>query len=221
MLLDTGDSVSRALIVQEISFNSINGILISHLHPDHFGGFASLIVQMQMTDRIEPLHVFIHHTLIKKLKGFLTLSYVFIERMSFPIHIIGYDFDSETSISPELVFTGKQNSHLRDYEKYDPTLSYACSSFLFRSKGKLVFYSGDIGSDEDLFLFKENKTDLFITEAAHVSIDSILRMSEKLEAGKVILTHLSDEDIKEIRVKLEKAKNDTIIIARDGMTLSV
>ncbi len=221
LLIDTGDSVSRALISRSISFNFINGILISHLHPDHFSGFASLIVQMQMIKRTEPLYIFIHHTLIKKIKDFLTLSYVFLERMNFPINIMGFDFDSEVSVTQDLKFIGKMNSHLKDYEKYDTTLSFACSSFLFRSKGKYVFYSGDIGSADDLFLFQGNKIDIFITEAAHVSTDSIINMSETLKPGKVIITHIDEEDIGRIRMILENTGGGSIIIVEDVLTLSV
>lgn len=221
LLVDTGDSISRALISQNIPYHSIHGILISHLHPDHFSGFASLIVQMQMFDRKEPLYVFIHNTLIGKLKDFLTLSYIFTERMNFPVYVMGFDFDSETMITPELTFLSKKNSHLKEYEKYNSTLSYACSSFLFRSKGKYVFYSGDIGSPDDLFLFQGNKIDIFITETAHISAESILSVWEKLKPGKVILTHINNEDIDGLRMNLEKPFKEFIIIAEDGFTISV
>lgn len=206
---------------RNISFNSINGILISHLHPDHFSGFASLIVQMQMINRTEPLYIFVHHTLIKKLEEFLTLSYVFLEKMKFPIDIRGFDFDSEVLVTRDLAFTGKMNSHLKEYEKYDTTLSFACSSFLFRSGGKFVFYSGDIGSANDLFLFRDYKIDIYITEAAHVSTDSIINMWETLKPGKVIITHINEEDIGGIRMDLEKVDSGSIIIAEDGLILRV
>ncbi|MEO8398834.1 MAG: MBL fold metallo-hydrolase, partial [Ignavibacteriaceae bacterium] len=46
LLVDTGDGISKALLLQNINYNSIDGILISHLHPDHYTGLPLLLVQM-------------------------------------------------------------------------------------------------------------------------------------------------------------------------------
>jgi len=48
LLVDAGDGISRALLNQKVTFDSINGILISHLHPDHYSGLPSLIIQMKL-----------------------------------------------------------------------------------------------------------------------------------------------------------------------------
>ena len=221
LLVDAGDSVARALLYQNISVNSINGILISHLHPDHFSGFASLIVQMQMNDREEPLFVFVHQTLITKIKDFLALSYVFMERMKFPLQFIGFDMGSEISVSPVLSFIPKGNTHLDAYQKYNPELSYISGSFLFKSGNENVYYSGDLGGTDDLFLFDDHKINVFITEAAHVDLESILKVSEKLDPGKIILTHLEAEDIPVLKRNIKSIKNHQILIAEDGLKISV
>lgn len=221
LLVDTGDSIARALLARNISCNSVDGILITHLHPDHFSGFASLIVQMQMNDRKEPLTVFVHHTLVEKVKDFLTLSYIFMERMKFPLHFEAFDIKTEISVSPKLSFISKQNTHLDDYKKYDARLSFVSGSFLFKSENKNVYYSGDIGSSGDLFLFEEYRTDVFITEAAHVDLDSILSVSKKLNPAKIYLTHLEEKDIPLIKGVLDKAENRKIFIAEEGLQISV
>ena len=221
MLVDTGDSVSRALLSQQIYYNSINGILITHFHPDHFSGIAELFVQMKMNMRKNSLQIFVHRTLLNKLKDFLTFSYIFFERMDFPLKFITFDFGEEIQVYSELAFTARKNSHLDDYEKYDSSLSYACGSFMFRSGNINAYYSGDIGSGDDLYLFKDNKTDLFITEAAHVSLDNIFSAVDKLKPAKVILTHINDADTSGIKIDLEKSGRNNIIIAEDGLLISV
>jgi ribonuclease BN (tRNA processing enzyme) len=221
LLVDAGDSVSRAILSQNISYNSINGILISHLHPDHYSGFAALILQMKMNKRKKPLFIFVHHTLVKTLKDFLAGSYIFMERMDFPVHFKGFNFENKILITPGLTCISKKNTHLDEYQRYDPSLSYACGSFLFKSANKKVFYSGDIGSPDDLYLFKDDKIDIYITETAHVTFSNILSMSEALRPGKIVLTHLSDEDISSIKENLMNTKNDSIIMAEDGLILGV
>ena len=221
LLVDAGDSVARALLCQNISVNSINGILISHLHPDHFSGFASLIVQMQMNDREEPLFVFVHQTLITKIKDFLALSYIFMERMKFPLQLVGFDMESENSVSPLLSFIPRGNTHLDEYQKYNPELNYISGSFLFKSGDGIVYYSGDLGSSEDLFMFDDYKINVFITEAAHVNLENILEVSEKLNPGKIILTHLEPENISALKRNIKSLNNPNIMIAEDGLKISV
>lgn len=220
LLVDTGDGISRALLKQNILYNSLSGILLSHLHPDHYSGLPSLIVQMKMMNRKEPLSIFVHHSLIKTIKDFLQTSYIFMERTDFLINYRGYNFSEETTISSGLSFICRSNTHLKKYEKYDSALSYACGSFLFKSGEKNIYYSDDIGSAEDLLLFEDYKTDLFIVEAAHVNIDDLASVYNKLKPCKIVITHLSDEDTQEIKLKTTNV-DIPVIIAEDGLTLSV
>jgi len=81
LLVDAGDGISRALMSSGLRFNSTNGILFTHLHPDHFSGLPALIVQMKMMNRNEPLDIFIHESLKAVVEEFLISSYLLPERM--------------------------------------------------------------------------------------------------------------------------------------------
>ena len=63
LLIDCGDGTSKALLSQGISIDLIDGILFSHLHPDHSAGFPSLIVQMKQLKRVKKLKIFCHKNL--------------------------------------------------------------------------------------------------------------------------------------------------------------
>ncbi|OQY73636.1 MAG: hypothetical protein B6D45_07865, partial [Ignavibacteriales bacterium UTCHB3] len=58
LLVDAGDGISRALLRLGIDFNEIDGVFITHLHPDHYSGFPSLILQMKMSSRRMPLELY-------------------------------------------------------------------------------------------------------------------------------------------------------------------
>jgi ribonuclease Z len=60
LLVDAGDGISRAFLLQKIPFNSVDGILFSHFHPDHYAGIVSLIAQMKMESRENKLELFAH-----------------------------------------------------------------------------------------------------------------------------------------------------------------
>ena len=148
LLVDAGDGISRALLSQKIRYSDINGILLTHLHPDHYSGLASLIVQMKLTGRNNPLQIFVNENLKGVIEDFLYYSYLFKQKMGFEIMIETFNHDEVFRIEDDLSFTGIQNSHLDKYKEYadERKLSFVSSSILFEINGKKIFYTGDIGS---------------------------------------------------------------------------
>ena len=225
LLIDTGDGISRALINNKINFNSISGILFTHLHPDHFSGLPALIVQMKMMKRKETLEIFIHQSLLNVVKEFLINSYLLSERMSFKIEFKIFNDNKKFKVIEDFNFTARKNTHLSDLKKYQsehPELSLYSASFLFEANSKKIIYTSDIGGEEDLLLFREIKPDLFISEVAHISLQSILKNSEKLQSALTYLTHYSDEDthsLNEILANLSSTLKQKIILARDNISV--
>jgi len=58
ILIDAGDGIVRALLFSNINPLDIDIIIISHFHPDHFSGLASLITQMKLGGRKRELQIF-------------------------------------------------------------------------------------------------------------------------------------------------------------------
>ncbi|HED36695.1 MAG TPA: ribonuclease Z [Ignavibacteria bacterium] len=226
LLIDAGDAISRALLKQNIAYSYIDGILISHLHPDHSGGLAALIVQMEITGRTKRLDLFLHESLIEPVKKFILTSYIFEEKMDFEIRYLPFKHKVKFTVNEEFNFIAKQNSHLDDYRKYDKKneLSFISNSFLFGHDGKKIFYTGDIGSKNDLYLFKGNDLELIISEISHISFHELLIAIGELSPKKCLITHIEDDN--EI---LQLSKSDSInnnlkhkiIIAHDGLSLIV
>ena len=77
LLVDAGDGISKALLSARIPFNSITGILLTHLHADHYSGLASLIVQMKMNKRKEQLDIFVHKDISGTVRNFIYQSYLY------------------------------------------------------------------------------------------------------------------------------------------------
>lgn len=225
LLIDCGDGISSALLKQNVNFRSIDSILISHLHADHYSGLASLITQMKLSGREESLSIYIHNSLLNVIEEVLLRSYLFKDKMGFKLNVISFEFDITTKISGHLYFTAKQNSHLDGYKPYDikNVLSFASASFLFSNSKSNVFYSGDIGSVNDLFLFNQ-KIDFLITEISHISREDILAVYNKIQPDKMILTHIGDEaeeSLKAFIVSLSTELKSNIFIAEDGLTFPI
>lgn len=227
LLIDAGDGISRALLSSEINFNTVNGIIFTHLHPDHFSGLPSLIVQMKMLNRKIPLEIYIHQSLKNIIEDFLLRSYILPERMNFKILYRTFTDNEFIDISKNFSFTARKNSHLEELEKYravHPSISLYTASMLFKAEGKKIIYTSDIGSVEDLFLFKELSSDIYITETTHLEPPDLIQAISKIEADKIYLTHLSNEDllkVSEILASIPVQLQHRIIVAKDGLSFEI
>jgi ribonuclease BN (tRNA processing enzyme) len=227
LLVDAGDGISRALLVNGINFDSINGIVFTHLHPDHFSGLPALMVQMKMMNRKEPLDIFIHQSLKNVVEDFLVKTYLLPEKINFKINHRTFEDNQLLNISKDFSFIARKNSHLVELEKYQanhPSLSLYSSSFLFEAESKKIIYTSDINTVEDLFLFKEITSDVFISEATHLQTSILIEALSKIEVEKIYLTHYSDEDfqlINEILATLSSSLKNNFIIAEDGLSIEI
>lgn len=224
MLVDCGDGISRAILNQNISFNSIDYILISHLHADHYAGLPSLLTQMKLTGRKKVLSVFVHSSEKEFMEDFIFHSYLFKERMSFELRVIPFDDEREIKVTEKFNFTARLNSHLDKYKKYDTEnkLGFASLSFLLKDEENSLIYSGDIGTEKDLYLFNQ-KVDLFVTETTHIKFDNVVDVLEKLNPGKLILTHIGDdfeESLEQYLKSLPEHLKSRIILTFDGLELN-
>lgn len=223
LLVDCGDGISRSVLSQNISFNSIDYILISHYHPDHFAGLPSLITQMKLAKRTNKLIVFTHSQFVKFTEDLLFCSYLFKEKLGFDLQIVGIDVNKEIKINDSFSFSSKENTHLHKYLNYnfEKNISLISLSFLFKEKDFICIYSGDVGSPDDLNLFNQ-KADWFISDSTHLDFNSLVAILKFNWTQKLIITHIEDEAenllVKSIDL-LENRLKSNIIIAHDGYIL--
>jgi hypothetical protein len=121
--------------------------------------------------------------------------------MGFEIRYKTFNDDERFSITDEFTFLARKNSHLVKLEKYSekyPSLSLYSASFLFETTEKKIIYTSDIGSEEDLLLFREFAPDILICEVTHIPPSAIIEKISKINPGKVYLTHYSYDDIPNI-----------------------
>lgn len=219
ILIDVGDGISKALLTQNIEFNSITDIIISHYHSDHFAGLPSLLTQMIIENRKTPLKIYTHKDLLIPLENFLHTSSIFLDKLKFMVEVIGFDFTNRTIVTESFKFSARQNSHITNKHNIElENVHFISSSFLFQLEGKNIVYTSDIGSYDDLFLFHDAIADVFITEATHIPLARIEAAITILNPKQVILTHIDDEtEIGNWFAKLPDEKKRKISIAEDGM----
>jgi len=223
LLIDAGDGISKALLQNKIDFLEIKNIVITHFHADHFAGLASLITQMKLMKRKTPLKIFVHENLVYSLKNFLSLAYLFPQAMNFTLKLIGFDSNKKIKVKENFFFTAKQNTHIaNNYNVNFPEENFISLSLLLRINNKNIFYTSDIGSPDDLYLFKNIKIDLMISEITHVTFDEIYSAFKLLNPRMLFLTHIEDEKGQSILGKiksLKKNEKNRVILCYDGLKL--
>lgn len=220
LLIDTGDGISKALLSSNINVRSIDSILISHTHANHFAGITSLLTQMKIKGRTEPLSIFIHETFSKFLEKFINVSFLFRETIGFELNILEYKFDKTFSLEFDLEILPRQNSHIKrkDILKKYHWLEFASSSFLIRNHSLSIFYTADIGSKKDLFLFDELSIDYMITEATHIIFSKIVDAVRIIDPKKCYLVHINGEELLKNEIDKLSTDNKSIFqLAFDGM----
>ncbi|MBU2493392.1 MAG: MBL fold metallo-hydrolase [Bacteroidetes bacterium] len=232
LLIDAGDGISRALLSQEINPNSIDSILFTHYHADHFGGIASLITQMKLSGRTNSLSIFTHNKLINPLKNYLNSCYLFDERLGFELMINGFNAEEQIIVSQEINFTARENSHIQPgtISKNYPSINFISCSFYFELlnanseiENKKIIYTSDIGSEKDLYLFKDKSADYFITETTHVGMNEIYNFYKTTNQKKLFLTHIDDNseyEISRFLSNLDSSELNNILMVYDEFYIS-
>ncbi|HMN24635.1 MAG TPA: MBL fold metallo-hydrolase [Ignavibacteriaceae bacterium] len=231
LLVDCGDGISKAILSQNIEYNSIDSILISHFHADHYSGLPSLITQMKIDKRKKDISIFVHSSEKDFLEDFILHSYLFKERMTFDLRIVPFNEENEIIINNKFRFVSKINSHLNKYKKHNKENKLGCVSlsFLFKDDENSCIYTGDVadvadlGEELDLFLFNQ-KVDWFISEVTHISLNSLITVLQNLDPRKIILTHIDDatEEVVKVFLKsiLRSVERERFITAFDGLELN-
>ncbi|MCF8259889.1 MAG: MBL fold metallo-hydrolase [Melioribacteraceae bacterium] len=221
LLIDCGDSTSKALKSAGVQFQEINTILFSHFHADHFAGIASLITQMKLEERFNPLTIYTPPGLKPKLTSFLNSTYMFREILDFELTILEFQFENRFDITDAFGVLPHRNSHIENKHKlkgYGDVFNSA--SFLFNLSGKNIFYTADIGSTADLDLIPD-QTDILIIETTHIPLQKIQELTTQKQNVKIILTHISDEDEDSIENLCEEDQSGNLIIAYDELTIPI
>ncbi|MBI9072767.1 MAG: ribonuclease Z [Melioribacteraceae bacterium] len=221
LLIDCGDSVSRALLNSGINFNSITDIIVSHNHADHYTGLPSLITQMKLCNRTEPLKIYLYKMFAHDIWNFLNACYLFKETIAFQIDIIGFENNTQININDNLVIMPRKNSHIKKKDEVrEQNIPWNSSSFLISSKDTNLVYTSDVGSSDDLSLFDDSGFGYFITETTHISVSEFDNFLLSRPNVKLYLSHIDDEDEQTIfswHQNLPPLIKQNVIITDDGL----
>ena len=191
LLLDCGSTVLLAMQQQKIEPLSIDHILLSHLHGDHFGGVPFLLMHAQfVAKRKAPLTILGPGGTERRIIDTLNVLYPDIEDITwrFPIHFIELQARHQETIGDIRIFP-----HLVDHPSGAPSLA-----FRLEIDGKTLAFSGDTRWTSALVDIADD-ADLLIAECYgvrpndvhHLDWQTLNEHGDELRAKRILLTHMS------------------------------
>jgi ribonuclease BN (tRNA processing enzyme) len=215
LLVDFGSSSPVALKALAIDSNRVDGIVLSHLHGDHFGGLPFLLLDAQFLARRErPLLIAgppgTRARLDQLLEVFFPLST--LNKWNFSWEVMEIDVGSASEVLGHSVSTAEVVH-----------FSGAPSTALRISDGEKVFaYSGDTEWAEVLDSIADG-ADLFIVEcynysghpSGHLTWQILKPRLKDLRARRIMLTHMSPTMLD----RLDEMRADGLLIAQDGAVI--
>lgn len=213
-LLDCGATAMIAFRKYSVDPNTIDTILISHLHGDHFGGIPFFLLDAQMiSKRTAPLTIAGPPGTRQRLHDLMEVMFPGSAGIArkFPTEILELDPENSSRIG-ELDVTVFPVSHPSG------NLSLALR---VAAAGRIVAYTGDTEWTDSL-LPAARDADLFISEAYlfdkkvrnHLDYPTLLEHLDDLHARRIVLTHMGQN-------MLENLSSIPFEHAEDGMEIEI
>ena len=212
LLLDCGASSLIALKRIGIDRNSIDSILITHFHGDHFGGIPYFILDAQFSKRTRPLRIIgpvgLRDWYVRVLETTFPGSSGISQK--FEIDLVELDpgvparFD-HFELTAALVMHGRSGGAFHAYR--------------LGIEGRTIAYTGDTEWTEALTEIGKN-ADLLIAEAyfvekkvpLHLDLKTLAAKLPSIDPKRLVLTHMSDD-------VLERQHEFPFEFAADGKTI--
>ena len=215
LLLDCGGSALPA-IKRVIDPAMIDGIAISHLHGDHFGGLPYLVMEQHYAGRTTPLVIVGPPDLrTRSSEAGVALFQDFFggdgPALRYPLE--WRVLDAEPSPVGGAQVSGHPVAHVAESQPH---------GLRVRVGDRLIAYSGDATWSDALPRLADG-ADLFICEATnfatphpvHLSIDELRAHRAELRCGRLVVTHLGNETLTRL------GELDDIEAAMDGTVLEL
>lgn len=228
LLVDCGDGANPGFFAEGLKYDALDGVLLSHLHSDHVGGFSLFIQDLWLQKRRRPLPVHLPGSGIAPLKAWLDATILPPALIGFPIRWVPLATGRKFRAGKVSV-TAFPTSHLESLRRAlaprYPHIGFEAFSFLLEAPGVRIAHTADLGAASDLPPLVAQPLDLLVCELAHVELEPLAAMLRGRPIGKIVFMHLAREfwnDLPGTRKRLKAAMGGIpFTIARDGDRFAV
>ena len=212
LAVDFGASTPVALNVRGLDHGRIDGIILSHLHGDHFGGVPFLFMDfLYDSERTRPIEVYGPPGTRARVSALFAALYPRQASETLPFDVSFVELPTPgTTVVRGVAMEAFPVRHVAEL---------VCYGFRITVGGRTIVYSGDTGWT-DAFIARTTGADLFICECStfetrldiHVSYPEVAARAASLGCRRLLLSHLGAEP-------LRRRGEITLEIAEDGMVI--
>jgi ribonuclease BN (tRNA processing enzyme) len=217
ILLDCGASAIVGLKARQVDLNAIDGVILSHLHGDHFGGLPFLLLDWQFhLQRDRPLVIAGPPGTRERLEAALEVLFPRSSRnvWRFPLEVV----EVTPGVPDEVLGFAIRTAEVVHF-------SGAPSTAVRLSRGgKVLSYSGDtewtdalipIGGGADLLIIEcyDRVRDL----PGHMNFERLKRERAALRARSIMLTHMNPTML----ACRDEARREGFLVAEDGLRIDL
>jgi ribonuclease Z len=193
LIIDCGESVSRAYKESGFDYDLFDALLLSHLHCDHIGGFFMFMQGLWLEQRQKALPIHLPEDGIKPIRELLNAGMVFDELLAFEPNYIPLHAGKCFKVRGVTV-TPYPTTHLeslrQSFQRKYP-LDFAAYSFLLETAKLRIAHSADIGAPEDLKPLLTEPLDLLVCELAHFEPKDLFRYLKGREIKQIVFMHVA------------------------------
>ncbi len=221
VLVDCGEPATRALLRAGFGLDTLDAVLVSHLHFDHVGGLFTLLQALWLSGRQRPLVLHLPATGLEPVQNLMAAARLFQGPPPFPLRWEVLRPGQPVPVGP-LTVTPLPSSHLRvlagrSGRKHAADVAY---SFLLHTAQVRVGHSADLGGGEDIEPLIQEPLDLLVCELAHLEPPALFARLCGQPIRRLALVHLSAEQWRQRRLWQARARRALspipVCIPRDG-----
>lgn len=217
ILLDCGASSLVALKGRNIDINKIDGVILSHLHGDHFGALPFFLLESQFQSRRErPLTIVGPPGTRERLNAACEVLFPRSSRNTwrFPLTV----GEIAPGVPDEALGFAIQTAEVI-HQSGAPSTAVRLTR-----DGKVLGYSGDTEWTDALISVADG-ADLFIIECydhsrdlvGHMNFARLRQRRGDLRAGRIMLTHMNATML----ARLDEARAEGFLVAEDGLVVEL
>ncbi|HPG41787.1 MAG TPA: MBL fold metallo-hydrolase [bacterium] len=213
ILLDCGEGIAGWINYYTLA-EKFSAIFISHLHPDHVAGLFSVVQNMYMANRIEPLDIYLPVEGIEPIRNMLSAMYLGPEVKK---KIFTCRFFSLTSGSvwqnQEMTVHAWPSDHFTK-DNITGNTPRPAFGFTIESGLKRLVYTADVATIQ-CFTSEILPGTTLISEATHIDYRAVVRLAFDRQVNRLIFTHIDPSVHDELNEFCRTCH--FVTIARDGL----
>ncbi len=196
ILVDCGDGMSLAFLEAGADYESLDAILLSHLHSDHVGGFSMFVQSLWLSGRRRSLPVYAPARALPALQAWLDATLLPADLIGFHLEWKALEGGKSFPVGP-VTITPYPTSHLDSLsqsfgERY-PAAAFEAFSFVLEDQERRVAHTADIGTVSDLDPLLATRPALLVSELSHIGVPDLAARLRLQRPGQVVFMHVANE----------------------------